>query len=217
MCGERYDATYKDQRTCGRGCGWALRIREGTVRRVSLVRRVPKWSGPGPTSKVWFPDCLQCGRAFVARSHLIKLCSEDCRRLRSIETDPRRKPLAERACRCGARLAAYGVRVCEECRERSQREARRRAKRRRRAAKSGAKSEPYTLAEIAARDRNVCQLCKKRVAMTRSVPDPKAPVIDHVLPLARGGDDTRANVQLAHFLCNSIKSARGSQQLALVG
>jgi 5-methylcytosine-specific restriction endonuclease McrA len=96
-------------------------------------------------------------------------------------------------------------------------EEKKRLRRRRRARKRGAISEPYTLAEIAARDRNVCQLCKKRVAMTKQVPHPKSPVIDHVLPLACGGDDTKANVQLAHFLCNSLKSAGGSQQLALVG
>ena len=30
-------------------------------------------------------------------------------------------------------------------------------------------------------------------------------------------DDVKANVQLAHFGCNSSKGARGSQQLALVG
>lgn len=73
------------------------------------------------------------------------------------------------------------------------------------------------MAEIAARDRNMCQLCGKRVAMTQSVPHPKAPTIDHVLPLSQGGDDVKANVQLAHFACNSSKGAGGCQQLALVG
>lgn len=53
--------------------------------------------------------------------------------------------------------------------------------------------------------------------MTQAVPHPKAPTIDHVVPLAEGGHDTRANVQLAHFLCNSIKGRGGSQQLALIG
>jgi 5-methylcytosine-specific restriction endonuclease McrA len=73
------------------------------------------------------------------------------------------------------------------------------------------------MTEIAARDRNMCQLCGKRVAMTQRVPHPKAPTIDHVLPLSEGGGDLKANVQLAHFGCNSSKGARGSQQLALVG
>lgn len=89
--------------------------------------------------------------------------------------------------------------------------------RRRRAAKRGGVSEPYTLTEIAARDRVRCGLCGGRVAMKQKVPHPKAPTIDHIIPVFEGGDDTRANVQLAHFRCNSSKGARGSQQLALIG
>ncbi|WP_398852710.1 HNH endonuclease [Streptomyces lateritius] len=89
--------------------------------------------------------------------------------------------------------------------------------RRRRAAKRGGRSEPYTLEEIAARDRGRCRLCGGRVAMRQKVPHVKAPTIDHIVPVSEGGDDTRANVQLAHFGCNSSKGARGSQQLALIG
>jgi len=53
--------------------------------------------------------------------------------------------------------------------------------------------------------------------MKQVVPHPKAPTVDHIVPVSEGGDDTRANVQLAHFVCNSVKGARGSQQLALIG
>lgn len=89
--------------------------------------------------------------------------------------------------------------------------------RRRRAAKRGGVSEPYTLAQIAERDKTRCGLCGTRVLMKQKVPHPKAPTIDHVVPVSEGGDDTRANVQLAHFRCNSVKGARGCQQLALIG
>ncbi|MCX4786475.1 HNH endonuclease [Streptomyces sp. NBC_01221] len=78
-------------------------------------------------------------------------------------------------------------------------------------------SEPYTLLGIAERDRTRCGLCGGRVAMKQKVPHPKAPTIDHIVPVSEGGDDTRANVQLAHFRCNSVKGARGCQQLALIG
>lgn len=54
--------------------------------------------------------------------------------------------------------------------------------------------------------------------MDRKCPDPLAPTIDHVIPISLGGDDIRANVQLAHFRCNNVKGARGTaEQLALVG
>ena len=59
------------------------------------------------------------------------------------------------------------------------------------------------------RDRWTCQLCGKRVVRSAVVPHPRAPVIDHIVPLAAGaevgGVDAPWNVQCAHFLCNSYK------------
>lgn len=71
--------------------------------------------------------------------------------------------------------------------------------------------------EIATRDRYRCGICSKPVPMAKRVPHPKAPTIDHLIPLSDNGDDVRANVQLAHFLCNSLRGAGGVVQLALVG
>ncbi|TDB88341.1 HNH endonuclease [Actinomadura sp. KC216] len=117
---------------------------------------------------------------------------------------------------CGGQAIAPRLR-CEACREARKRETARRKNRLRRAALRGAASEPYTLDEIATRDRHRCQLCHRRVDMTLPAPNPGSPSIDHVIPLVEGGDDVRSNVQLAHFGCNSAKGRRGSQQLALVG
>ena len=38
------------------------------------------------------------------------------------------------------------------------------------------------------------------------VPEPLAATLDHIVPLSCGGEHSEANVQLAHFLCNSTKS-----------
>jgi 5-methylcytosine-specific restriction endonuclease McrA len=65
--------------------------------------------------------------------------------------------------------------------------------------------EPYTMVEVANWSSGRCALCGLMVDMSAKVPDPMAPTIDHKLPLAHGGHDVRANVQLAHFICNCIK------------
>jgi 5-methylcytosine-specific restriction endonuclease McrA len=110
---------------------------------------------------------------------------------------------------CGAEVRSFGsIAVCVECRPERRRETRRTKERRRRAALYAAKSEPYTLNEIAERDGYRCQLCGQAVAMGEPVPHPHAPTIDHIVPLAGGGDDTRANIWLAHFLCNVRKGTR---------
>lgn len=118
---------------------------------------------------------------------------------------------------CGAARPPRNKKYCEAHKAEGKREERRRAHRKRRALERGAKSEPYTLAEIAKRDGFACGICRKRVLMNKAVPHPKAPTVDHILPLSRGGDDLKANVQLAHFLCNSIRGAGGIVQLALIG
>lgn len=88
---------------------------------------------------------------------------------------------------------------------------RRSSKVRRRAMAAGGTPVTYSRIKIFERDKWICRLCGKRVKRQARVPDPKAPVIDHVVPLSagaeNGGVDAPWNVQCAHFLCNSIKRA----------
>jgi 5-methylcytosine-specific restriction endonuclease McrA len=120
--------------------------------------------------------------------------------------------------RCGESKAFFRRGdYCEACRPLAAADARRAARRRRRARERNIAHEPYTLEEIAQRDRYRCGICRKRVAMRQVVPHPKAPTIDHLIPVSDGGDDIKVNVQLAHFICNSRRGNRGVVQLALVG
>lgn len=87
--------------------------------------------------------------------------------------------------------------------------ARRAGKDRRRARKREAYVADVNRRAVFERDRWTCRLCGKRVARSKAVPHPKAPVLDHVVPLAAGvefgGVHAPHNVQTAHFLCNSLK------------
>lgn len=170
--------------------------------------------------------CVACGETFEAEAYAGSrerrtTCSVECMRRLQREgsarggASPHQRRL--RTCSDCPTLVLAPRKRCDQCRAPHRAEQMRANKRRRRAAKRGGTSEPYTLAQIAARDGNRCQLCRRTVNMTLAGPHPKAPSIDHVVPLVEGGDDTRANVQLAHFGCNSSKGVRGSQQLALVG
>lgn len=83
---------------------------------------------------------------------------------------------------------------------------RRAAKDRRRAMRREAYVAPVNRRATFERDGWRCQLCDGDVTKDAVVPHPWAPVIDHVVPLARGGTHEPANVQTAHYMCNSIKS-----------
>jgi 5-methylcytosine-specific restriction endonuclease McrA len=91
-------------------------------------------------------------------------------------------------------------------------------RRQRRERKIAAFVEPVFRRRIFERDRWRCQLCKRLVSKTAVVPHPRAPTIDHIVPLARDGEHSMANVQTAHFICNSRKRERAmDEQLRLVG
>lgn len=78
----------------------------------------------------------------------------------------------------------------------------------RRGRRAGVLRERYTITEIGDRDRWLCQICDDPVERGLKYPELRAASIDHRIPLARGGDDTLDNVQLAHLDCNRRKGAR---------
>ena len=47
---------------------------------------------------------------------------------------------------------------------------------------------------------DACGLCGKPLGDDKT--------FDHIVPLSRGGDNTLANLQLAHLMCNQRKNAR---------
>jgi len=106
-------------------------------------------------------------------------------------------------------LCKYGSTTCgAECQAQWDAEIKRACKSRRRARERAAFVANVYPSRIYARDDYTCLLCGDPLDMGAQVPAPHAPTIDHVIPLARGGTHEPANVQAAHFLCNSIKSDR---------
>ena len=88
----------------------------------------------------------------------------------------------------------------------------------RRATKRNAYVADVRRLSIYERDGWRCKLCGKKVRPTAEAPHPLAPVLDHIIPLAVGGTHEPANVQCAHFLCNSRKGDRAANdQLLLLG
>jgi 5-methylcytosine-specific restriction endonuclease McrA len=135
--------------------------------------------------------CAQCGEMFQASGETVRCCSGTCGQLLR-----------------NAEGRGIGQFKTAEDREAARQAMWQRKNRRRRALKRRAKSERYDLAEIAERDGFTCGICSTLVDMLLRRPDRWSPTIDHIVPIFVGGDDTRANVQLAHFGCNSRKGAK---------
>jgi hypothetical protein len=162
----------------------------------------------GQSVPVPWRECVECGKVFIRRRPIARCIT--CR------TQPR-LPLPERVCiGCGiAFIPTHSrQRYCDKpCATRfSKREAKHRRKAR------GRSVERVYFRRICERDGWRCHICRRLVEKDKHVPHPLAPTRDHIIPLAEGGTHTPANVQLAHFICNSKRGARGgNEQLLLVG
>ncbi len=117
--------------------------------------------------------------------------------------------------RCGAAfVSALGTDLGRYCSNRCKRRAR---AARRRARVRGARHDGYSRYAIFVRDGWRCHICHRMTDRTQVVPHARAPVIDHLVPLADGGDDTSDNVACACFECNSKRRDVGAAQLLLFG
>lgn len=54
---------------------------------------------------------------------------------------------------------------------------------------------------------DVCAICGKPVDKKLPYPHPMSATVDHIIPLAKGGHPSDINnMQLAHLICNRLKS-----------
>jgi hypothetical protein len=136
-------------------------------------------------------DCTQCGVTFQASHSRVRSCSLTCGQLLR-----------------NAEGRGFNLYATDAEREAARLDVWQRKNRKRRALKKSARSERYSLAEIAERDGYRCGICMDPVNMLLRRPDVWCPTIDHIHPISAGGDDLKGNVQLAHFTCNSRKGAK---------
>lgn len=78
----------------------------------------------------------------------------------------------------------------------------------RRAILAGAGAEDVDPNEIYERDGDLCGICGTLVI-------PAERSLDHIVPIARGGAHTYANLQLAHRRCNYSKGAKLMEELGV--
>jgi 5-methylcytosine-specific restriction endonuclease McrA len=73
--------------------------------------------------------------------------------------------------------------------------------------RQGVKSdERITHEEIAERDNFICHICEQAVDMSLPRTSKFGATLDHVIPVSKGGVDSRENLKLAHWICNIKKS-----------
>ena len=74
-----------------------------------------------------------------------------------------------------------------------------------RARKRNARTERVYRQKIYDRDNYVCQICFEPVDTTCDPKTKRAPSLDHIIPLSKGGAHSYDNIRLAHIGCNAKK------------
>lgn len=185
-------------------CGW-----ECTVA-YKAANRKPKSIRPrrDPSSRVWFAKCRACSELF---------CSGSSTTLRCVPCRDPHVPRVTRPCEvCGVMVTGTKARrICLSCHHARHRSTR---KHRDRAAFYGVAYEAVNPIEVFTRDRWKCQLCggmtSKRL---RGTIEDRAPELDHVVPMSKGGPHTYENTQCSHRKCNIEKGNKPLGQTRMFG
>lgn len=209
-CLNRFVPKARDRtRFCSRACSFAHRTAnaKGRLPRRPISRRI------------WIGECTQCAQPFVRRQQA-RYCSLRCGQ---VAAQMRKCPDGRTGRGC-AECARYFTPVYGDKRRRfcsdacAARQGQRVARRRRDAALRGAYAEAVDPLVVFERDGWKCRLCGRRTPRRlRGTIDGRAPELDHIMPLSKGGEHTYRNTQCACRECNGSKGARPLGQLLLFG
>lgn len=194
------------RRFCGRACAHAAQqsgkaLRAFPNRKPVLVHR-----------------CVTCNEIAARKS--IRYCDK-CRPPAYV----RREKVTKSCTDCGVVIVGTLARtICKSCAKRRTR-ARQIASGYRAANRSARKLrlrcvtvESVNPLVVLRRDKWKCQLCGKKTSPTlRGSYADAAPEVDHIVPIAMGGEHSYRNVQCACRKCNLAKSASPKGQMRLFG
>lgn len=128
--------------------------------------------------------------------------------------------VAGSCCVCGEHFASSKRRGrewhCKECVTEAEREQNKAAKARRKALQRGAfKAERVYRKRVFERDKWKCHICGGRIDKSLTAPDRGSATLDHIVPLAFGGEHTMHNIKAAHYGCNSRRGHHAEFQTVL--
>ena len=214
QCGKEYEHNKKNRAGmfCSRECAFEYKRAKNT-KRILRIRR-----------------CKTCEKIFLIHGHTASYCSNECRRIginnavksrQSYNSQAKRRekfiPENKECKNCGALFETVfkGEKTfcSQDCRTKYLHE--RKQQRKHHRLDGIVIDDDITLTKLSIRDEGICKLCNAPVDWNdyeisktgARITGARYPSIDHIYPISRGGRHSWDNVQLAHFLCNSLKGA----------
>ena len=172
--------------------------------------------------------CAECDKNFVAAGKARKFCSKECRLVNA------KRNKAEEVKQYFANLYPDGikVKVCRWCHQPMEVSAKRsysgrlyhpdcskeaeRARHRIKTVKRQRNMNPIRISpETVVREYGSdCHICQQPIDITLPRTSKLGLVIDHLVPLSRGGQDIIENLRPAHWTCNSRKGSKLMEELS---
>lgn len=213
-CGLSFEPTQPSALYCSKRCkvsGW----RQANPDRVAQYR-----ANERKVSPYFAGYCAHCGAAFGSKRKRMH-CSSKCENAAHYQRYKVSTAPATRKCASCCKIFAaqpHKTRPTEFCSAPCRQSSKRAQKDRRNAKLRGATVETVNPLRVFERDGWRCQLCGvKTPKAKRGTYADDAPELDHIQPLARGGEHSYRNTQCACRRCNGAKSDRPLGQTLLFG
>lgn len=215
QCGKEFYPKKSDRTTCcSRACGFVWANREASAAKIERLEREAK--------------------AKAERQANLKAERELKRLAKEAEREKRKQELGSRRCARCEKLVGLSTKnlsarsYCVACIRKARNKAGKRTlayqkdkRARRKAEKLRIRCvtvEVFDPADVLNRDGWKCHLCGCRTPKSlRGTYHPRAPELDHIVPLAVGGAHSKANTACACRSCNGIKAHRPLGQMRLLG
>jgi 5-methylcytosine-specific restriction endonuclease McrA len=212
VCGQEFRRWKKGDddalKCCSRECGFELlRIRGAISRFIQAEKRI---------YRKWAKAAAERARLALIEPDPPRMC-QDCGK---VELDKYKRLCPTCQARRHSESRARQIHKLRSTPEgRLKRKAWRRVdKARRRAVERGVYAERFDPLEVLDRDGWRCHICgistPKRL---RGTFDDRAPELDHIIPISKGGQHTRQNTACACRRCNIVKSGEARGQMRLFG
>lgn len=162
--------------------------------------------------------CPGCGAGFTALNAAQKFCARICaeRARNAAVSEARRRPERALVCPCGSDFTSRssGAKFCSDvCRKRSHWARQTGNTHKRRARKFGGSFVRFDPLLVLERDGWACQVCGIDTPKAlRGMREHNSPELDHIVPLALGGDHSPENAQCACRSCNMSRGAKTMDQ-----
>lgn len=203
-CGQGFVAYPRESSFCSRECAFAYKRAQAGLRKAADALP-PRY-------------CEICGQILPSARPNRKACGGECSRIRRNHYSNKVVDRHHHCKECGRSFVAeYGSKKRAYCSDTcSNTHLGRMAKAVRRARKYAVAYESVDPINVFERDHWRCHLCGVRTPRRmRGTLYARAPELDHILPLAKGGSHTYTNVACACRQCNQRKGDRPLGQLRL--